>query len=974
MNKIYKLVWNTRAHAYVVASETASSRGRAPSEVKAIAAVAASLAGLLASGSAWAIPVCAGPQSTTISANTTSPVVASCNQETITVNSGVTVDVSGGTALTNKDGSLFWDQATVLNNGTIMGLNPILLIGTGGVTELAGFTNTGTIESYNPVPGNFGNNAVEFDGLIITGTISNTGTITSGSSAIFVNGSSAPLIANTGSIMGVSSGIAVSNSQVDEIRNEATGIIQGNNVGAIEVGGGATVGLIDNSGFLVSPSAGIFIRQSGSVINKVLNAQNGVISGDVGLGIEDDGRIVDIENLGTIQGNYAGVDLYDGTISGTLTNRATGEISGNAGIAMGAYNVQSRIHDIINEGLITGTYGIDGQEGSVISDGINNSGTIQGTDTAIRLRDTSTITGGITNAGTIDGGTYAIRIESGSVLDRLDITGLQAQIKGDVDAATADVNIKSGAKFSTTNAFSVKTFNVESGAELTLTNATRTSSGLANDGITVSNGFVNNGTVLISPSTLGRITGTYTQSAGGTLSIGVDSLATHGVLAVSGDASLASGSKVNVVVGSSASFNPGDRVQGVVTSGETLTAAGLAVTDSSVLYKFTADTSRLANELDLLVAKDEAPFTNNVGTGRTPLGGVAANLDQIIAAGVPADLQPVFDKLTSLPADQVPAAMAQLVPVMTGAGSQAGVSALRSMNKIVQSRVESNQGLSSGNPASERYLWVRAFGSSGDQTSQDVVAGFRSQTAGVVLGGDKPINDKVRAGFAFTYARTDIDSRGSAAPNSLDVNTYELVHYGSYNIDPLTDINYQIDAGYNSVKGVRRILFMGQQAHSDFNSVNLHGSVGIGRTWVVSPQSSMTPSLRVDYTHMKTDGYTETGAGALNLQVDDSTFKELMLTADIKGSHALSEHTKLVGNVSAGYDFLDKDSVTTSAFVGGGSVFETKGLDSSPWLYRAGLGLLHDDNDKEYSVRYDLERRTSGYTNQTLSARVRWAF
>lgn len=976
MNKIHKLVWNARSQSYMAASEAASSRGHAPSEKRAIAAVAASLAGLLASGSAWAIPVCAGPQSTTVSANTGSTVTASCNQETITINQGVTIDVPGDTALTNNDGGLYWNRTTVVNNGTIMGMTPVVLTGDVGAMELDSFTNNGTIESYNTLSGNFGGHAVTLDNLTITGTISNTGTITAGYDGVhFGGGTTAPLLVNSGTIFGSVSGVNVNGSQLDEIRNEAIGIIQGNNLGAIAVESGGTIGLIDNQGTITSPSSGIAARQSGSVITKIVNAQGATIEGSEGISITDDGHVVDIENRGTINGSSAGVELYNGKITGTLTNYATGIISGgSAGIAMGTYDQPSDIHAIINEGLITGTYGIDGQEGSVISSGINNSGTIKGTDTGILLRDSSSIAGGIVNSGTIEGARYAIRVAGGSSIDRLDITGLAAQLKGDVDASTTEVNVKAGAKFSTTNAFNVQSFNVESGGELTLTNAAHTQNGLSTDGITVSNGFINNGSVLISSATLGRINGTYTQSAGSTLQVGIDSVANHGVLSVSGDATLSSGSTLKVAVGNAATFNGGDRVQGVVTSGGTLAATGLTVSDNSVLYKFTADTSRVASELDLLVSPDEAPFVNNVGAGRTPLVGVAQTLDKILADGVPAELQPVMDRLTSLTTEQAQEAMQQLLPVMTGAGSQAGVNALRSMNKIIQSRVESNQGLSSGNPAAERYLWVRAFGSSGEQDSQDVVAGFRSQTGGIVIGGDKPINDKLRAGFAFTYARTDIDSRGSGAPSSLDVNTYELVHYGSYNLDPVTDINYQVDAGYNTVKGVRQILFMGQQAHSDFNSLNLHASVGIGRTWALSSQSSMTPSVRLDYTHMKTGDYTETGAGSLNLQVDDSTFKEFMLTADIKGSHNLTERTKLVGNVSAGYDFTNKQSVTTSSFVGGGAVFETKGLDSSPWLYRGGLGLLHDSNGMEYSLRYDLERRTSGYTNQTLSARVRWAF
>lgn len=204
MNKIHKLVWNTRIHDYVVVSEAASSRSRSPGELKAVA-VAAGLASLLASGPAWAIPVCAGPQSTTVTGNQSSTVVASCNQETITVNSGVTVDVSGGTGVTNDDSGLYWDQATVVNNGIIRGMDPIVLTGTTG-NQLAGFTNTGTIESYNPIPGNFGGDAIRIGGLTVTGTISNIGTITAGYSGFHLDTSTVPLLLNSGSISGTVAG------------------------------------------------------------------------------------------------------------------------------------------------------------------------------------------------------------------------------------------------------------------------------------------------------------------------------------------------------------------------------------------------------------------------------------------------------------------------------------------------------------------------------------------------------------------------------------------------------------------------------------------------------------------------------------------------------------------------------------------------------------------------------------------------
>ncbi len=142
----------------------------------------------------------------------------------------------------------------------------------------------------------------------------------------------------------------------------------------------------------------------------------------------------------------------------------------------------------------------------------------------------------------------------------------------------------------------------------------------------------------------------------------------------------------------------------------------------------------------------------------------------------------------------------------------------------------------------------------------------------------------------------------------------------------------------------------------------------------LSERTNVTPSMRLDYTQMRTDGYTETGA-ADALNVAASTYKEFLLTADAKLAHQFDGGWKFVGNASLGYDFLDKQTQTTSTFVGGGPAFVTNGLDVSPWVYRAGLGLIKDDKKgTEYSFRYDVEGRTSGYLNQTASVKVRWAF
>ncbi|WP_372877021.1 autotransporter domain-containing protein, partial [Pseudomonas sp.] len=133
-----------------------------------------------------------------------------------------------------------------------------------------------------------------------------------------------------------------------------------------------------------------------------------------------------------------------------------------------------------------------------------------------------------------------------------------------------------------------------------------------------------------------------------------------------------------------------------------------------------------------------------------------------------------------------------------------------------------------------------------------------------------------------------------------------------------------------------------------------------------------TPSVRTDYTWIKDEGYTEKGSSA-NLKVDSRSTDELILGLDGKLSHEFMPGTRVSANLGVGYDALNSQVSITSSFAGApGASFTTRGLEPSPWLQRAGLGLTtNTDNGVEISLRYDAEHRES-FLNQTASVKLRW--
>lgn len=325
---------------------------------------------------------------------------------------------------------------------------------------------------------------------------------------------------------------------------------------------------------------------------------------------------------------------------------------------------------------------------------------------------------------------------------------------------------------------------------------------------------------------------------------------------------------------------------------------------------------------------------------------------------------------------QISDAASQTLPLLTGGSMIAAGNALSGINRVVQARIEANRGMSSGEDfLGDRRFWLKPFGSWADQDDRNGVSGFESDTWGIALGLDGTRSSTTRLGLAFAYARSDVTSKSSVAPQSADVSVFQLIGYGSHSLDASTEINFQVDVGYNDNAGRRTIAFTSTVASADYGSWTAHAGIGLGRSYRIKQDTTLTPSLRIDYTRIEDDAYSETGAGLLNLNVDGRGSEELILGLDGKLAHELNARSTLTANLGVGYDALNDRASITAAFAGAPSAsFATYGLDPSPWMARAGLGLVYRmQNGVEVTARYDAEYRED-FLNQTASVKARWVF
>ncbi|QKE63678.1 autotransporter domain-containing protein [Aquipseudomonas campi] len=695
-----------------------------------------------------------------------------------------------------------------------------------------------------------------------------------------------------------------------------------------------------------------------------------------------------VSNLATgiIEGSYAGI-----TLDGHVYSLAVDSIS-NAGTITGQIGIYAEgdvdLGTLTNSGTISGISN-NGGGGIALAGGadinvLNNSGIITGSQVGISSIGASIIDE-LNNSGVISGDLFSLVDEPGSFGNffAINITGTEARLVGDVYAEHSVLTLKSGAVFTNENAIAVQMFNIEQGATLQMGAGTRTSS-ITNyidaDGITVFGGFNNAGTLSMAAGTTGRINGNFAQATSGVLQIDVADDSSYGKLVVNGTATFGSGTQIAVNVANPNYSFSATTLQDVL-SATTLSSDGaFRVSDNSILFDFGA--IKDGNTVDLTLAAATQPHEPSSGLvedivtslGNNPAIGAAQVLDQVIANDPNGELASHFVGLSS--EQEVSDAVTQTLPTVAGNTSNAIGNTLSGINRVIQARQGDNSGLSSGDaPLSEKNLWIKTFGSWADQDERDGISGFDADTQGLAIGTDAAVSETTRLGLAFAYAQTNLDNDSNIAPQSADIDTFQLIGYGSYALSADTELNFQLDGGQNRTEGKRHMPFADATAKADYDGYNFHAGVGIGHNLRLNEQLTFVPSARADYTWIGTESYHEKGAGALNLDVDSNDAEELLLSVDGKLDYALSEATVLSANLGAGYDVIDEDSSITSTYAGASSAaFKTPGMDMEPWVARAGLGLNHTlAGGTEVSLRYDAEAR-SDFTNQGASLKARWAF
>ena len=185
--------------------------------------------------------------------------------------------------------------------------------------------------------------------------------------------------------------------------------------------------------------------------------------------------------------------------------------------------------------------------------------------------------------------------------------------------------------------------------------------------------------------------------------------------------------------------------------------------------------------------------------------------------------------------------------------------------------------------------------------------------------------------------------------------------YGGY-IDDTKPyyINGALSFAYNTYEGSRQIAVgtIMRSADSDYDGEQYSALVDGGYTFKLK-ELRLTPITSLRYTRLHLKEYTETGAGALNLNVRSQDYDMLQSGLGLKLERPFKIKSGTIVSEARFkwlYDFIGDRQETTSTFSGGGGSFATEGFDPARNSFDMGTKLsLITEGDWSFEVNYDFQ-------------------
>jgi uncharacterized protein with beta-barrel porin domain len=279
--------------------------------------------------------------------------------------------------------------------------------------------------------------------------------------------------------------------------------------------------------------------------------------------------------------------------------------------------------------------------------------------------------------------------------------------------------------------------------------------------------------------------------------------------------------------------------------------------------------------------------------------------------------------------------------------------------------------------ADEKWgVFIKGNAVSGRQKDTPDQMGYSFTSAGVTVGADYRFTPTLAAGLmlGYTGSRANVDDFDS----KVKMDGYTVGAYGTWYSRGFF-VDGQFSYGWSDYRNTRRIVFPGIDRTATSSpggrQLTLHGGTGYElalNRWM------MVPTLSLQYARLDIDSYTESGAGALNLNVDSQDTESLQsyiggrlyYTWDTGRSSVMPSI-----HASYGHEFLRGSQSITSRLAQGSSPFsiETQSPDKNFFLCGAGVSMFLM-NGASFHLGYNVQITTDKYIAHGIKGIARLSF
>jgi outer membrane autotransporter protein len=186
-------------------------------------------------------------------------------------------------------------------------------------------------------------------------------------------------------------------------------------------------------------------------------------------------------------------------------------------------------------------------------------------------------------------------------------------------------------------------------------------------------------------------------------------------------------------------------------------------------------------------------------------------------------------------------------------------------------------------------LWVRGNFSFGEKDASVTSPAFDADQWAFVGGIDYRVSDKSVLGAALSYGSSEVEF--AADDGALNTDSFALSLYGSAYAAKNFYFDGIVNVSNSSYDAERNIVYVDgsglvtADAAGDTDGMTLSGGLSAGYDFLVGGLT-ISPNLGFFYIDTTIDGFTESGAGGLNLIYDEQKFKSLTGNAGMRLTYA----------------------------------------------------------------------------------------